>query len=176
MTDSTTATPSPSAHDRQPWLDRLVTLSDDQFVIPGTNIRFGLDAVIGFILPELGDSITGLLGGIVLLVAWKDGAPPALLARMAGNIAIDVVAGMVPILGDMLDVAYRANRRNHTLLRNFQRERDGVTFSLEHPPLPVAGRDKAPSWLLATVLITLLVVLLALPIGLLVLVGNWLLS
>lgn len=48
---------------RQVWLDHLVTLSDDKFTIPGTSIRFGLDAILGFLLPELGDSITGLLGG-----------------------------------------------------------------------------------------------------------------
>lgn len=160
---------------RQVWLDRLVTLTDDQFTIPGTKIRFGLDAILGFILPQLGDSITGVLGAVVLVVAWKDGAPPTLLAKMGGNIALDVLAGMVPILGDVVDVAYRANRRNHTLLRAFQRERYGITTAEQELNLmPLVVREEAPSWLLGVVLLTGLVVLLALPLGLLFLVGHWL--
>lgn len=161
---------------RQPWLDRLVTLSDDQFRIPGTNIRFGLDPVLGLLLPQLGDGITGVLGGVVLLVAWKDGAPAALLARMAGNVALDVIAGMVPVLGDMVDVAYRANRRNHTLLRAFQRERYGVASGEDPNRFPLVAHDPAPSWLLGTVIVTLLLLLLALPIGAVFLIGSWILG
>jgi hypothetical protein len=158
---------------RQPWLDRFVMLADDKFTIPGTNIRFGFDAVLGFLLPELGDGITALLGGIVVLVAWKDGAPPLLLARMAGNLALDVVAGMVPILGDVVDVAYRANRRNHTLLRAFQRERYGVVESGDDAAsFPLVAHDPTPSGLLGVVLVTVVIGLVALPIGALVLLAR----
>src|SRR5690606_704754 len=115
---------------RQPWLERLVTLTDDQFKVPGTDIRFGLDPVIGLLFPVVGDNVTGVLAGVVLFVAWKEGAPALLLARMAGNMAVDMLAGSVPIIGDLLDVTYRANRRNLVLLRSFQRERYGV-FPLE---------------------------------------------
>jgi Domain of unknown function (DUF4112) len=163
---------------RQPWLDRLVTLADDQFTLPGTNIRFGLDAIVGFLMPEFGDGITALLGGIVLLVAWKDGAPPLLLARMAGNLTLDVVVGLVPILGDLVDVAYRANRRNHTLLRSFQRERYGVvaTGNETSGGFPLVAHNPTPSWLLGVVLVTVVIGLVALPIGFLFLIAQWIMS
>lgn len=168
---------SPSVGHRQLWLDHLVTLTDDQFTIPGTNVRFGMDAILGLVLPALGDSISGVLGAVVLLVAWREGAPPTLLAKMAGNIALDILVGTVPVAGDLLDVAYKANRRNHTLLRAFQRERFGVTevgFTQELDPTLAQARGRAPSWLLGAVLATILLVLLLLPIGLLFLVGQWL--
>lgn len=162
---------------RQPWLDRLVTLADDQFTIPGTNVRVGLDAIVGFLLPQLGDGITGVLSGVVLWVAWREGAPPILLARMAGNVAVDVATGMVPIVGDLFDVTYRANRRNHTLLREFQRARYGTHVDFdETTPAPSASPGASPSWLVGAVLVTVLLTLLLLPIGLLFLVGHWLLG
>lgn len=113
----------------------------------------------------------------MLIVAWKEGAPPALLARMAGNIVLDVLVGMVPILGDVVDVAFRANRRNHTLLRAFQRQRYGVPLSGPDPQtFPLVAHDESPSWLLGGVLVTLVVILLALPLGALFLIGHWILG
>lgn len=180
MTNKRSAPPSsaPAAVRRQPWLDRLVTLADDQFTIPGTQIRVGLDAIVGFLVPQLGDSLTGALSGIVIWVAWREGAPPILLTRMAGNVAIDVITGMIPIVGDLLDVAYRANRRNHTLLREFQRARYGAAVSFDQTQdsslAPRGARGGSPSWLVGAVLLTVLFILLLLPIGLLFLIGNWL--
>jgi len=97
---------------------RLVTLAralDSAVRIPGTNVRFGLDAVIGLV-PGVGDLAGGAIAAYIVLAAAREGAPPSLLARMLLNVAIDTAVGSVPVLGDAFDVAWRANARNVALL------------------------------------------------------------
>ena len=98
-------------------LDALATLLDTAFVVPGTNIRFGVDALIGLV-PGIGDAITTLLALYVVREARELGAPRFLIMRMLGNVAIDGLFGAVPLVGDAFDVAWRANRRNIKLLRD----------------------------------------------------------
>ena len=87
------------------------------FVIPGTNIRFGIDAMMGLV-PGIGDAITTAMSLYIVHEARQLGAPRHLIARMLANVALDGVVGAVPFLGDAFDVMWRANRRNMTLLRN----------------------------------------------------------
>jgi hypothetical protein len=101
---------------RDQTLERLEILLDEAFRIPGTSIRFGLDGIIGLV-PGLGDVIAGLLSLIIPLAAWIRGAPYVTLVRMATNVAIGVLIGSIPILGDIFDIAWKANRRNYQLLR-----------------------------------------------------------
>jgi hypothetical protein len=96
-------------------LDLLSHLLDDFIRIPGTSIRFGLDGIVGFI-PGIGDLIGGIASCIIIIAAWVRGVSYAILARMVANVAIEVVVGSVPVLGDMFDIAWRANRRNYALL------------------------------------------------------------
>jgi hypothetical protein len=97
-------------------LEFLASLLDDRFQIPGTRIRFGLDAVIGLI-PGVGDAIGATLSSYLIWRAHQLGASKFTLMRMAGNMAVDTVMGAVPLLGDILDLKFRANRRNVELLR-----------------------------------------------------------
>ena len=97
-------------------IDALATLLDTAIVIPGTQIRFGLDALIGLV-PGIGDVITTLLSLFIVSEARALGAPPLILARMIANVALDGVVGAVPLAGDVFDAAFRANRRNMALLR-----------------------------------------------------------
>jgi hypothetical protein len=97
-------------------IEFLAGLLDDRFQIPGTNIRFGLDAIIGLI-PGVGDTISATLSSYLIWRAHRLGASKLTLLRMAGNVAVDTVMGSVPLLGDLLDVKFRANRRNLELLR-----------------------------------------------------------
>ena len=97
-------------------IDALATLLDTAIVIPGTQIRFGLDALIGLV-PGIGDVITTLLSLFIVSEARALAAPPLILARMIANVALDGVVGAVPLAGDVFDAAFRANRRNMALLR-----------------------------------------------------------
>lgn len=150
---------------RQPWLEPWVRLSDDQFRIPGTNIRFGLDPVLGAVFPVVGESVTTALSCVLVLVAWRDGAPPALLLRMVGHVAVDALVGSVPVLGDWFDVTYRANRKNLTLLRNFQLRRASVSVTSASGEIltPVSSR-KMPAWVLPA-LIAVMALLLLIPLS-----------
>ena len=99
-------------------LGRLRTLArvqDELFRIPGTRIRFGLDALVGLI-PGVGDALTGGVSVYLLVTATRMGAPPSVVARMAGNVALDLLVGAIPLLGDLFDLGWKANVRNVRLL------------------------------------------------------------
>lgn len=103
----------------------LARVLDEAIRIPGTNIRIGLDALLG-LLPGGGDVAGGLFSGLIILQAARSGAPAPVLGRMLANVAIDVVLGTIPIIGDVFDVAWRANTRNVRLLESW-RERPATT-------------------------------------------------
>ena len=103
----------------------LARVLDEAIRIPGTNIRIGLDALLG-LLPGGGDVAGGVFSGLIILQAARAGAPTPVLGRMLANVAIDVVVGAIPILGDLFDVAWRANSRNVRLLEAW-RERPATT-------------------------------------------------
>ena len=90
---------------------RLAWLVDAAFHIPGTRFRFGLNSLIG-LAPGVGDTVLGLVSLYIIQQAHAMSVPHAKLARMLGNVAIEVVGGSVPILGDLFDVALKANLRN----------------------------------------------------------------
>ena len=103
-------------------LDWIANLMDSAFLIPGTNITVGLDAMIGLV-PGIGDTATTLISLWMVKEAHALGAPRHIVARMIGNVAIDGLVGAVPLLGDAFDVMFRANKRNMKLLRaHFERE------------------------------------------------------
>jgi len=96
-------------------LDLLSRVLDTWFRVPGTQIRFGLDGIIGFV-PGVGDLLAGLASCIIVLAAFFRGVPGVTIARMVVNLAIEVLVGMVPVLGNLFDIGWRANRRNYHLL------------------------------------------------------------
>lgn len=89
-------------------------LLDDSIRLPG-GYRVGLDGVIGLV-PALGDAAGALISGYLILESARLGAPRTLLARMAGNVALELLVGTVPLVGDIFDFAFKANRRNYRLL------------------------------------------------------------
>src|ERR1700755_3329542 len=99
-----------SRAERLARLDALATLLDTAFILPGTDIRFGFDAIIGLV-PGIGDAITTIISLYIVREARALGAPRHLVARMLANVAIDGVVGAIPFLGDAFDVMWRANRR-----------------------------------------------------------------
>ena len=97
--------------------ERIVTLLDDRFRIPGTDVRFGLDPIIGIFFPGIGDAVTGTGSIGLLALALGRGVPTIILWRMVLNILVDAIFGALPVVGDVFDVAFKANRRNFELLR-----------------------------------------------------------
>ena len=99
-------------------LDAIAKLLDVAFVLPGTNIRYGIDGIIGLI-PVVGDIIATALSLWLVREARALGAPWHVTARMLGNVAIQGVVGTVPVAGDAFDVLFRANMRNARILRRW---------------------------------------------------------
>lgn len=97
-------------------LERLVDLMDSHFQVPGTNIRLGLDAVVGLI-PAIGDGISALVSAYIFQRLRRYDLPWHIQARMVGNILVDLSLGAVPLVGDLVDVAFKANRANLKLAR-----------------------------------------------------------
>ena len=140
-------------------LDLLSRLLDTWFRVPGTNIRFGLDGIAGFI-PGIGDVLGGLASCIIVLAAYVRGVPLITIARMVANLAIEVGVGLVPVLGNLFDIGWRANRRNYHLLER---------------SLVASQRDTRRDWLFMGLLGFGLLLLAILPFLLLIWVGGSLL-
>ncbi|MFK4510068.1 uncharacterized protein DUF4112 [Bradyrhizobium daqingense] len=99
-------------------LEAIAKLLDVAFILPGTNIRYGIDGLIGLI-PVVGDIITTAISLWLVREARALGAPWYITARMLGNVAVDGVVGLVPFAGDAFDVMFRANMRNVRLLQRW---------------------------------------------------------
>lgn len=107
---------APDVHQSLARLEALARLMDGAFVLPGTNLRFGLEAIVGLV-PVAGDMIAGLVSTYLIWEARQLGAPRWLVARMLANTLLDTTIGAIPVLGDAFDVLFRANLKNMTLLR-----------------------------------------------------------
>lgn len=97
-------------------IEAVSRLMDDLFLVPGTKVRVGLDAVIGLV-PVVGDLISQVVSSYIIWEARRLGVSRFTMARMIGNSAIDTVVGIIPFAGDAFDVAFRANRKNLALLK-----------------------------------------------------------
>ena len=83
----------------------------------GTQVRFGLDSLIGLI-PGVGDTAMLLPSLWIMAVAYKHGVPKRTIARMGWNAGVDYVVGSIPLLGDLFDLFYKSHRKNAALLRD----------------------------------------------------------
>lgn len=143
-----------------PLIRTMVRLMDDAIPIPGTSMRFGWDAILGLILPGAGDAMTALSQVALLIAAVRARAPRIVIARMVMNVAVDALLGSVPLVGDLFDASFKANRKNLQLLDR-----------LEHAPID-PQRSRVADYAVLGVAIAAVLLLIALPIAL----GIWLLS
>lgn len=128
MGDFEVLTGTTSPHREAERLERLAHWLDDRYRVPGTGIRFGWDSVVGLI-PGLGDGATTILALYIVLRARHLGVPRAVIMRMAANVAADLVLGAVPIVGDLADVGFKANRRNIRMLQKHLKPRESAGTS-----------------------------------------------
>ena len=144
---------------RDETLRKLEILLDEAFPIPGTRIRFGIDAIVGLV-PGIGDVLAGLASIVFPLAGWIRGLPYITLVRMVANLGIGVLVGSIPLLGDAFDIAWKANRRNYRLLTRHLTE-----------PRRHTGRD----WAFLLLLVAILGMVFAIPVVLVVWMIAWLL-
>jgi hypothetical protein len=98
------------------WAERWVRLLDDGFRVPGTDYRIGLDGIVGLFLPAAGDALSAVSALSLFYLAYQRQVPYSVFARMLLNVALDALIGAVPVLGDLFDFVWKANRRNLVLI------------------------------------------------------------
>ena len=119
MSDTAEQTPPQTPQDPDlARLDVLAKLLDNQFRIPATNLRFGLDGLIGLV-PYLGDLAGFVVSGFLMRTMLRKGAGPLLMLRMLFNFVLDALVGIIPFVGDLFDFGFKANRRNVDLLKQY---------------------------------------------------------
>jgi hypothetical protein len=96
-------------------LRRWARLFDSAFRIPGTQIRFGIDPILGLV-PGIGDLASPVLSVFILWQAARLGVPKIVLMRMVINAVIDALSGLVPVVGDLFDFGWKATEWNMALL------------------------------------------------------------
>jgi hypothetical protein len=122
-------------HEEVARLENMAHWMDSRFRIPGTNVRFGLDGILGFI-PGLGDGVTALPAVYLIMSAQRLGASRWLMTRMAANVGVDMLVGAIPLVGDLFDIGFKANRRNIALLRQHLEETGQLNAQ---PPMQAAA-------------------------------------
>lgn len=113
------------------WIDNISTLLDNKFTIPFTNVKFGVDFLIGLI-PTAGDWLSFGISSLLVLAIVRRGVGVGMLFKMMGNITLDAMVGSIPIIGDLFDLSYKANRRNVHMLKQYY---------IENPNPPAAKRS-----------------------------------
>lgn len=129
-------------------LRQLSYLLDNAVGIPGTDFRFGLDPVVGVLG---GDVVTGLVSVYIVYEAMKMGLPAATIGRMGFNILLDTLTGLVPVLGDLFDVGWKANSQNVSLLEKHVAN-----------PVPSRATDKVFAVIVIALLLALVICMAAL--------------
>jgi hypothetical protein len=99
-------------------IDMFARLFDTAFFLPGTNLRFGIEAVLRLV-PVVGDAAASALSCYLLYEAHRLEVPKHVFARLVANVAIEGAAGAIPLVGDLFDVGFRANRRNVKILKGY---------------------------------------------------------
>ena len=101
-------------------LERLAWALDSAIPLPG-GFKIGVDGIVGLI-PVVGDGITALLSSYVVSEGIRIGAPKSVILKMLGHLLVDILLGAIPVVGDLFDIANRANHRNVELLRDYLNE------------------------------------------------------
>ncbi|SFD97352.1 DUF4112 domain-containing protein [Nitrosomonas sp. Nm166] len=110
-------------------LNRLAWWMDNSFRVPGTQMRFGVDGLIGLI-PGIGDALGALISSHIMSQAAQMGVPKSILLKMAFNVGLDALLGIIPVIGDVSDFIWKANQKNVKLLSDYlEQPEKTVTYS-----------------------------------------------
>jgi hypothetical protein len=121
-----------------PWAEKLVRFLDDGIRIPGTELGIGADGIIGFFFPAVGDLVTGSGSLALLYLALKERVPTVALARMVVNIGIDTLLGAFPVVGDVFDVFWKANRKNLEIIERYRDDPQAKPSALDYVLVTIA--------------------------------------
>ena len=96
---------------------KIVSLVMDRLIrIPGVKKRLGLNPIVDLV-PGFGDIAAALISVSVLVYGIRRGIPKILLGRMALNVLVNEVVGIIPVVGSVFAFWFQANTRNYDLVR-----------------------------------------------------------
>jgi hypothetical protein len=110
-------------------LEHIEKIMDRAIRIPGTSLSFGLDPILGFFFPVAGDWIGGIVGAYIVLASIRHGLPKSTITRMVFNVAVDILLGSIPVVGDIFDFAWKSNKKNLKLLNRYARGKGTTVWS-----------------------------------------------
>lgn len=110
-------------------LERIGLLMDRAIRIPGTSLRFGIDPILGFFFPVVGDWIGTFVSAYIVLASIRHGLPKRTITRMVFNVAVDFLLGTIPVVGDAVDFAWKSNTKNLRLLNQYAKGPGGSVWS-----------------------------------------------
>ena len=153
--------PVSPADSRLRWIESISTFMDNQFRVPGTNFRFGLDPILSFI-PFGGSAASFAISAGLLLTMVKYGVSRKVLILMLGNLVLDATLGSIPVIGNIFDFFYKANQRNVNLLKRHYQEGKytgsgtGILLAIALALLVILGLVIYGTWELITYLVGLI--------------------
>jgi Domain of unknown function (DUF4112) len=110
-------------------LERIEMFMDRAIRVPGTNLRFGLDPIIGFFFPVVGDWLGTFVSVYIVLASIRHGLPKGVITRMVFNVGVDFLLGSLPLVGDAFDFAWKSNTKNLRLLNKHAKGKGGSAWS-----------------------------------------------
>jgi len=100
----------------EPIFKWLAYIMDEVVRVPGTKFRFGLDPLLGLI-PGVGDTSSALVSAFAMIQAVRVGVPKVLLMKMALNVLVNEVIGVIPVIGDAFSFWFKSNARNYEIIK-----------------------------------------------------------
>jgi len=100
------------------------------FVIPGTKQHVGLDVILDLV-PVVGDIAAAALGAYIVWEAKNLGMSKWQMSRMAGNVGVDWLLGLIPFVGAIPDFFFRSNSRNLKIIKRHLDKHHAETATLE---------------------------------------------
>ena len=118
-------------------VDAMEKLLERMVVIPGLNRSVGLDTMLDLIpVPALGSTIAAAMGAYLAWEARNLGMPKRHVARMAGNIGVDWLLGLIPVIGAVPDFFFRSNTRNLRIIKRHLDKHHPETATIDAMPTP----------------------------------------
>jgi len=106
------------------------------FVIPGTKQTVGLDVILDLV-PVVGDIAAAALGTYIVWEARNLGMSKWQISRMAGNVGVDWLLGLIPFVGAIPDFFFRSNTRNIRMIKRHLDKHHASTATIEAEAKPI---------------------------------------
>ena len=115
-------------------IEALERVMEHLFTVPGINRKVGLDVMLSLV-PVVGTTAAAALGTYLAWEARNLGMPKHAVARMAGNVGVDWLLGLIPWVGAIPDLFFRSNSRNLRIIKRHLDKHHAGTATIDVNPI-----------------------------------------